>query len=185
MQKNGLSTDIVYKYQGGYKSRLRRFVGMERSGMGGFRISDYAINAVTALAIYDNYKLLGDEFLPETSFKNKLYKQGYSQKDINKIYNKATSLLDAYNYSCNPFIWGAPELEMKDSYKTLLGIDKLNKLEQDITIALHTWAPKFNGAVADEDKAVIQQNILAGFTVALRSYLINELQTRFVNGEDF
>ena len=60
MQKNNLSTGIQYKYQGGYKNRFRRFVGMERSGMGGFRISDYAINAVTALSIYDNYRLLDD-----------------------------------------------------------------------------------------------------------------------------
>lgn len=185
MQKNGLSTGIEYKYQGGYKSKVRRFVGMERSGMGGFRVSDYIINAVVALAIYDNYRLLGDEFLPEVSFKNKLYKEGYSQQDINKMYSDATTLLDAYNYKVNPFFWGEPELEMKDSYKNLLGEAKLNKLEQDISIALRTWAPKFNGAVTEEDKAVIQQNVLAGFTVALRSYLINELQTRFVNGEDF
>jgi hypothetical protein len=74
---------------------------------------------------------------------------------------------------------------MKDSYKQLLGESEVKKLEQNVSKAIRTWAPKLNGAVSDEDKAVIQQNILAGFTVALRSYLINEAQTRFVSGMDF
>jgi len=55
-------------------------IGMERSGMGGFRVSDYAINSVLALAIYDNYRLLNNEFLPEVSFKNKLKRLGYSRR---------------------------------------------------------------------------------------------------------
>lgn len=185
MQKNNLSTGIQYKYQGGYKNRFRRFVGMERSGMGGFRVSDYAINAVTALSIYDNYRLLDDQFLPERSFKNKLYKLGYSSKEIDRMYDDALPLLDAYDYKDSVFFFGDPEFELKQEYKDMLGEAGVTKLEQDIAIAVQTWTPKFNGAVADEDKAVIQQNILAGFTVALRSYLINELQTRFVNGADF
>lgn len=186
MQKNNLSTGIVYKYQGGYKSKFRRFIGMERSGMGGFRVSDYSINAVTALSIYDNYRLLEEEFLPERSFKGKLYKRGYSQKEINQMYEDALPLLDAYEYEDHVYFGGNPEFKMKESYvKHIGGEEKLRKLEQDVAIAIQTWTPKFNGAVADEDKAVIQQNVLAGFTVALRSYLINELQTRFVNGADF
>lgn len=185
MQKNNVGTEIRHKYQGGFKSQLRRFIGMERSGMGGFRISDYSITAVIALCIYRNYRLLDDEFLPERSFKGKLYKKGYSYKEINEMYDSALNLLDAYEYKNSIFSKGKAEFEMKDHYKQLLGEKKLAKLEQDIMIAIQAWAPKLNGAVPDADKAVIQQNILAGFTVALRSYLINEMQTRFINGEDF
>lgn len=188
MQKNNLGGEIIYKYSGGYKSKFRRFVGLERSGMGGFRISDYSINAVLSLAIYNNYRLLDNEFLSEVEFKNKLRRQGLSNKEINKRYDKATTLLNAYNYNgglLGVIQKGRGEFVMKDQYKQMLGESGVRKLEQNIQKALHTWAPKLNGAVSDADKAVIQQNILAGFTVALRSYLINELQTRFVNGQDF
>lgn len=187
-QKNNYGTEVFHKYQGGYKSQARRFVGMERSGMGGFRVSDYAITSVLAIAIYNNYRLLDNEFLPEVSFKNKLKRKGLSNKEINKIYNHATTLLEAYNYDA-PFKgilkFGRKQFEMKEQYKNLLGESEYKKLEQNISKAIRTWAPKLNGAVSDEDKAVIQQNILAGFTVALRSYMINEFQTRFVNGRDF
>jgi hypothetical protein len=114
MHKNGLSSSVEHKYQGGYKSKIRRFIGLERAGMGGFRVSDYAINAVTALSIYDNYRLLGDEFLPERSFRGKLRKQGLSEKDINAEYEKALPLLDAYNYKNSVFNTKQPEFELKD-----------------------------------------------------------------------
>lgn len=187
-QKNNFGSEIHHKYQGGYKSQMRRVVGMERSGMGGFRVSDYAITSVLALAIYNNYRLLDNQFLPEVSFKNKLRRLGFSEKEINSKYSKAPTLLSAYNYD-SPIMglvkFGRQKFEMKDSYKQLLGESEVKKLEQNVSKAIRTWAPKLNGAVSDEDKAVIQQNILAGFTVALRSYLINEAQTRFVTGMDF
>lgn len=187
-QKNNYGTEVYHKYQGGYKSQVRRVVGMERSGMGGFRISDYAITSVLALAIYNNCRLLGNQFLPEVSFKNKLKREGYSEKEINSMYSKAPTLLSAYNYD-SPILglvkFGRQKFEMKDYYKNLLGEKEVRRLEQNISKAIRTWAPKLNGAVLDEDKAVIQQNILSGFTVALRSYMLNEFQTRFVNGRDF
>ena len=97
-QKNNFGSEIHHKYQGGYKSQMRRVVGMERSGMGGFRVSDYAITSVLALAIYNNYRLLDNQFLPEVSFKNKLRRLGFSEKEINSKYSKAPTLLSAYNY---------------------------------------------------------------------------------------
>lgn len=190
MQKNNLGGEIQYKYQGGYKNQFRRVAGMERSGMGGFRVSDYSINAVLALAIYNNYRLLDNEFLPEVSFKNKLKRLGWASKDINAKYSEATTLLEAYNYNSGflgviTFWKDGGEFVMQDKYKNILGESGVKKLEQNIQKILHTWAPKLNGAVSDADKAVIQQNILAGFTVALRSFMINEFQTRFANGVDF
>lgn len=185
MQKNGLSTSVQHKYMGGYKSQTRRVVGLEREGMGGFRVSDYIINAAVALSLYNNYRFIDNEFLPERSFKNKLKRQGWSSRDIRKAYNKATTLLDAYGYSWNPFDFSNQDFIMESRFAEKLGKNGVRKIEQDISIACRTWAPKFNGAVADEDKAVIQQNILAGFTVAMRSYLINEFQTRYANGRDF
>ena len=187
-QKNNLGTGIEYKYQGGYKNQVRRVAGMERSGMGGFRISDYAITSVIALAIYDNYRLLDNEFLPEISFKNKLKRQGLSNSEINKRYNKALTLLNAYDYDSGflgIFKRQGEKFKLKPQYQQMLGKQGVAKLEQNVAKAIRTWAPKCNGAVSDEDKAVIQQNILAGFTVALRSYLLNESQTRFAKGRDF
>ena len=189
-QKNNLGTGLEYKYQGGYKSQARRMVGMERSGMGGFRVSDYAINSVLALAIYDNYRLLDNEFLPEISFKNKLKRLGYSRRQINKKYDKATTLLEAYGYDKWDSFFSIVQrmnkkFEMEPQYAKLIGEHELRKLEQNVQKAIQTWAPKLNGAVSDADKAVIQQNILAGFTVALRSYMLNEFQTRFAKGRDF
>jgi hypothetical protein len=139
---------------------------MEYSGMGGFRVSDYLINALMSLAIYNNYRFIdiGDgkpQFLSERSFKNKLKRLGYSGKDINKMYGNAPTLLKAYGYkdwTDLPFLgYGdGKELTMLPEYANKLGKFELKKLEQDLAKMTKEWAPKLNGAVPDTSKALIQ-----------------------------
>ena len=188
MQKNQLSNETRHKYSGSQKSKIRRVFGLERAGMAGFRVSDYSINAVLALMFYNNYRYIDNDFLPENSFKEKLRRQGLSSREINEIYGKAPTLLEAYIGKDNflrRFLHKGGELEMTDEYKQRLGEGTVRRVEQNIMKALHIWAPKVNGAVANEDDPLIKQNILSNFTVALRSFILNEFQTRYAKGRDF
>jgi hypothetical protein len=50
---------------------------------------------------------------------------------------------------------------MIPSYANLLGKENLKLLEQNVAKECKTWAPMMNGAVGEEDQAVVQQNVLS------------------------
>lgn len=180
MQKNGLSKDVQRIFKDTHYSKLRRASRTVGSGMVGFRLADYTINALTMLAIYNNmrYSDKYGTFLNKNDFIGRLMHDGISKSEAEHIYNKSATLYSAYREKGNIAVLSA-EYQIKMSEKDI------NNLEDEVATALKTWTPKFNGAVAEEDKAIIQQNIYGSFVTALRTYLINKAQTNFVTGDDF
>lgn len=180
MQRFGVSKAPFRAFQDTHQTHLRRGARTVLSGMVGFRLADYTINSITMVAMANNMRYCAkyNTFLSKNDFIGRLMHDGYSKRKAEWEYGGATTLFNAYEEVDN-------SVQLKREFLDKMSPEAVRNLEDEFTTALKTWVPKFNGAVAEEDKAIIQQNIYGSFVTALRTYLINKAQTNFVTGDDF
>ena len=180
MQKNGLSKDVARIFKDTHYTHLRRAAQIVSDSMVGFRLADYTINAITMIAVYDNMRFSEKHklFLSENDFIGRYLHEGYTRQQAVAEYNKSKTLYNSYKEVEN-------EAVLDDDIKSKMSPEDIAQMEREVSTMLKTWTPKFNGAVAEEDKALLQQNIYGSFVTALRTYLINKSQTMLATGDDF
>lgn len=180
MRKNGLSKDPSRLLKDSHHTKTRRAVDVLTNPMGVFRLADYTVDAITMTAAYLNMRFSNkyNTFLSEKDFIGRYIKDGYTKEQAESEYSKAKKM-----YFCYKEVDGVATLDKDISNK--MNPENIEQLEKEIATSLKTWVPKFNGAVADEDKALLQKNIYGSFITALRTYLINKSQTLFATGDDF
>lgn len=189
MQKNQLSTGEMHHFQNTHKSRFRRSLAEIKTGMAGFRISDYLINGALLTAVYNNIRYYENNgvgtFLSETEWKNRYMRENNAtMRQASQQYDKADVFYNAYQYDRNVPVYGKIRgIQLKGKYK--VSTEELHRVENDTAKILQTQQAKLNGAVPNEDKAAAHQNPIINTISQLRTYLINDFQTRWATGDDF
>lgn len=175
----GISGGIGNPVKDTHHSHLRKGAGVAGGGMVVFRLADYTINALTMIAMLHNmrYDEESGTFLSKRDFIGRYTKRDKTKKTGKIAYSKAPTLWESISVKDGRIVFS-------DDIKNKMSAHEINKLLEGVTTSLTEWVPKFNGAVSEEDKAMIQQNIYTSYVTALRTYLINKTQTFFVTGED-
>lgn len=191
MWRSGLSTGNVESFQGTHKSRFRRSLKDVKTGMAGFRVSDFIINGILTGSVYHNMHYYENNgvgtFLSEREWIPRYLNDNPNStiSEAKKKYNEADEYFHAFNKNRKGIpIYGEIEsLSLKSKYN--VSQKELNRLDADVSTLLHTQAAKVNGAVYDEDKAGSHQNPVLKTLSSLRNYLINDFQTRWATGDEF
>ena len=190
MHRIGISTGTASHFKDTHKSRFRRSMRDIKTGMAGFRVSDYLINGALTTMIYDNHRYYEKDgvgtFLQETEWINRYLRENPNStpREARKKYNKADAMFDAFEYERRFPIYGKiRNTKLKDKYK--LSEKELSNVESNVSKIIENLAAKFNGAVPSVDQAAAHQNVITKMFLNLRNYLVNDFQTRWVSGEDF
>lgn len=190
MHRIGISTGTAGHFKDTHKSRFRRSIKDVKTGMAGFRVSDYLINGALTTMIYDNHRYYEKDgvgtFLQETEWINRYLRENPNStpKEARKKYNKADVMFNAFEYDRKFPIYGKiRNTILKDKYK--LSEKELSSVESNVSKIVENLAAKFNGAVPSIDQASAHQNVFTKMFLNLRNYLVNDFQTRWVTGEDF
>lgn len=134
-----------------------------------YRLADYFMKGNVTLAVYDNYRLVGNKFITKQHFKDLKENKG---KDSKKIDEKWKTLRDKSLY--NAFEVKNDKLELKSEFTEIVTNELMNVVKNRIVTINHI----VDGTVAKEDKGALSRTILGDFVLMHRGWFLSGIDNR-------
>jgi hypothetical protein len=154
------------------KNRITRKIVNKDFFFTNYMMADYVMKGNITLAVYDNYRLVGDRFVTKQQFVNTKREEN-SEIDNKTIDAEWKELRSKNLYSAFEMV--NDKLVIKEEYKNIVTEDVLDIVKNRIT----QIAAQVDGVISPEDKGALARTILGDFVLMHRGWFLSGIDNRF------
>ena len=148
------------------KNRITRKIVNKDFFFTNYMMADYVMKGNITLAVYDNYRLVGDRFVTKQQFVNTKREEN-SEIDNKTIDAEWKELRSKNLYSAFEMV--NDKLVIKEEYKNIVTEDVLDIVKNRIT----QIAAQVDGVISPEDKGALARTILGDFVLMHRGWFLS------------